>query len=572
MKNILNMTRALLLLMVVLMVSCNVTELDLADNPNQLRPDQASADFLLNSIQHDFAWRVVEPYGRNGAEVVRIDYMNGRDYANAYSAISQDAEWRSSYQRLMYDIKAMNAITEETGLKYHTGMGQVMQAYTMMTLVDFYGDVPYTEAFLGSENLNPAPDAGSSVYAAAIALLDAAIANFAAGDALAEPQYDFYYGGTWDNWIKAANTLKMKAYMTTRLVDAGALASFDAIVASGDYITANSEDFQFRWGTNEVQPDTRHPRYSGSYTSTGGGDYMSNSLMAYMLGNDPGGYLAPNRFDPRMFFYFYRQVSSTPGIDGAPADEETLECGLQTAPTHYAGYTFCGVARGYWGRDHGNDNGIPPDGFLRTLAGSYPAGGRIDDLTYSGSANGAGDGGAGITPVMLASWADFMIAERQMLDGDEASAKTSVFNAVAKSIDKVTNFGTRTDRFEWIFGTLDGGPAIGAELSDYIGWFTGDLDAEWDAADTEGRWNILSWQYFVALYGNGIDGYNYYRRTGYPTNLQPNIEPDPGGFIRSFYYPANAANTNQSITQKSGVGVQVFWDTNPASPGFPVSN
>ncbi len=135
--------------------------------------------------------------------------------------------------------------------------------------------------------------------------------------------------------------------------------------------TDNSEDFQFRWGSNGnngENPDTRHPRYSTSYTATGGGDYMSNSLMNYMRGT---GWFGSN-FDPRIMFYFHRQTNATPGIAGAPADEETLECGLQTAPAHYAGYVFCGVSNGWWGRDHGNDNGIPPDGFLKNFSRCIP--------------------------------------------------------------------------------------------------------------------------------------------------------------------------------------------------------
>ena len=109
-------------------------------------------------------------------------------------------------------------------------------------------------------------------------------------------------------------------------------------------------------------------------------------------------------------------------------------------------------------------------------------------------------------------------------------------------------------------------------MSNYINWFTDDLSNEWDLADENGKWNILSMQYFVAQYGNGLDAYNFYRRTGNPKTLQPNIEPNPGGFIRSFFYPGDHANTNSNITQKDNVGVQVFWDTNPASPGFPEAN
>jgi hypothetical protein len=51
-----------------------------------------------------------------------------------------------------------------------------------------------------------------------------------------------------------------------------------------------------------------------------------------------------------------------------------------------------------------------------------------------------------------------------------------------------------------------------------------------------------------------------------------NIDPNPGAFVRSYFYPSNEANVNSNIVQKPGVDSQVFWDTNPASPGFPVAN
>ena len=188
--------------------SCETTELDLTENPNALAPSQANPDFFMNSIQEDFA-RFVETFGRRGAEVTRIDYMDGRDYTNAYSPSNFDAVWRSAYTGMMQDIKVMNGLAEEKGLSYHIGMGQGMQAYTLLTLEDFFGDVPYTEALLGNENLNPIADSGESVYAVALGLLDAAITNFG-GEAAGEPQYDFFYDGDWGQWIKAANTIKMK--------------------------------------------------------------------------------------------------------------------------------------------------------------------------------------------------------------------------------------------------------------------------------------------------------------------------------------------------------------------------
>ena len=148
--------------------------------------------------------------------------------------------------------------------------------------------------------------------------------------------------------------------------------------------------------------------------------------------------------------------------------------------------------------------------------------------------------------------------------GDEAAAKNAMFAGMAKSMNKVTNFYPRTNRFDGVMAFYFGG------LDQVINDFYARISDEWD--DASDKMNVLGMQYFVAQFGNGLDAYNFYRRTGYPTTLQPNIEADPGGFIRSFFYPANHANTNQNISQKDGVTDPVFWDTNPGSPGFPVAN
>ena len=108
-----------------------------------------------------------------------------------------------------YSIKAMNVLAEEANLTHHIAMGQFFQAYTLVTLVDFFGDIPVTEALQGAENLNPNLEPGAQAYETALTLLDQAIANFGS-DAAADPDIDLYYNGDWDLWIKASNTLKMK--------------------------------------------------------------------------------------------------------------------------------------------------------------------------------------------------------------------------------------------------------------------------------------------------------------------------------------------------------------------------
>jgi len=518
--------------------SCETTELDLRINPNALSADQASPDFLLNQIQLSFG-SGVNAMGNYGAELTRIEYMFGKNYVNVYQPSSFSGVWSSKYAGILEDIKAMDVLATANGLTYHSGIGKFIKAFVLVTLVDYFGDVPYSQANLGGENFNPGVDSGADIYAAAHALLDSAIADFNAGGPA--PQNDFFYDGDASAWVKAANTLKLKMYATTRVHDGGIDSGFGSIIASGNYISSVEDDMQFTYGTNEVQPDTRHPSYSSDYTVNGGGNYRSIAFMNYLQETN----------DPRRRYYFYRQNAVTPGQDGSEPALETLQCSLQTPPAHYQGFPFCGLPNGYWGRDHGNDEGIPPDGFLRTLVGVYPAGGAFDDSRFKALGQGAGAGGNGIVPILLSSSVHFWAAEVSLSNGDLDGAKTHLLAGLSDSVEKVTAFGALDTTAD--LSTAPTADDISLHANQTASSFGDD------------PWNVLGHQFFVSLYGNGSDAYNFYRRTGYPNNLQPNLEPNPGAFVRSMWYPANFVNTNSSVSQKSDVSQTVFWDNGSTS-------
>ena len=74
---------------------------------------------------------------------------------------------------------------------------------------------------------------------------------------------------------------------------------------------------------------------------------------------------------------------------------------------------------------------------------------------------------------------------------------------------------------------------------------------------------VIAREYWLALYGNGIEAYNLYRRTGQPDGMQPGLNPVVGKFPRSFIYPDAYVNRNSNAKQKADFGVKVFWDNNP---------
>ena len=537
--------------------ACETTDLDLRVSPNDLASDQADPNLVLNSIQLAYATNMSVLSDR-GAELTRIDYMGGRDYFNNYPGSTMNGVWSRTYSSggngpgagvsvgIFTNVDALIAIDEQTDTDYsfHIGVGQTLKAHMLFLLADYIGEAAYSQASNPSEFPAPILDGGQEIYNVALGLLDEAEALMS-GSPNAQGATDLFYGGDTAKWRKLINTLRLKAYQTTNNV-----AAFNSAIADGNFITDSADDFEFQYGTSELQPDTRHPDFAADYTPSGANIYQSNWIMETML----------NLGDPRIRYYFYRQEDATPGAD-APADEETLSCSLVIPPQHFidGGYTYCSVPNGYWGRTHGNDEGTPPDNFLRTAVGVYPAGGRFDDDQFTNVGLALGGAGAGIEPIILASYVDFWRADMAASDADRA---TFLRAGMEKSIAKVQGFGS-----------LDGSADLSFEPS--AGDVTTYIDntiAAFNAATGDDKENIFAEQFFIALYGGATEAYNFYRKTGYPTTLVPNWEPDPGPFPRTFLLPQNEVITNPNLTQRTTLTTQVFWDTNPASPAFPVAN
>ncbi len=561
--------------------SCETTELDLLTDPTEVSADQIDPQFLFNSIQLGFNgfYSGVAGYSSFSSEVTRqFTMQNSSVYAAAYNGTSFNGIWSNAYAGVLQDVKTLEEIEDvENSFPYQLGVAKVLEAYTLFTLVDLFGDVPFEEALQGADNLNPALQDDASVYLAAFASLNKGRALLSDNGGV-DPEFDFFYGVSSSSkarWITAANSIELKALNNAK--DAAGELGFDvtarisALLNQDNLIDTAAEDFQFNYTANRLNPDSRHPAYALNYENAANG-YIANYLMWEMTrekGFD----------DPRLFYYFYRQDTNAQN-----EDIFTLGCAAQGAPGHYApvvsiyedinvSVPFCTAvpARGYWGRDHGDNGGIPPDDQKRTVWGLYPAGGAFDVGDAEGIQNDGTDGllGAGIEPILLTSHIEFIKTE-VALELGIGSASASLENAVRASIDKVTSFGSldpnsivvaddleTADNEEVLLGEF---LATENQINSYVDFV---MEAFNVAAGTDAKLNVAMKEQHIASFGNGIEVYNAYRRTGFPSNLQPSLNPNPGDFYRSAYYPDNAVNNNVNI-QQADISRQVFWDTNPA--------
>ncbi len=603
MKNLYKYVFAALIASGTLFYSCETFELEQVNDPNALTPNQADPIFLLNKIQTEYR-AAITTFNDQGGQLGRIDNFNNGNYLSGLNDATLNDPWENLYNGMIPDIKAIEDLnTSDNNLSYHVGISKIMQAHVMMLMVDFLGDVPFSEVNQPKAFPKPSLDDDQAVYNAAIALLDEGIAILNAGGTnIAFEDILFGNGANIadDNtpqWIKVANTLKMRANLT--------VGNYIDVVNATDVISDSADDFAFTYGTNVQNPDSRHPDYVQDYTKSGANLYRSNWLLNLMVGSVNAS--TPSEInanaDPRRRYYFYRQNAGTPGnrafveslaggtfsLDISPGNAETLQCSLEQTPAHLA-FTeqenyWCSSKYGYWGRDHGDASGIPPDGSIRTASGVYPSGGlfdghndysttELDDdgnpevVGYNSKLNlGAGAGGLGIEPIYLASYVDFMKAEAALASGT-GNPSMLIRSGLEKSIAKVQLFGANDTSANLLMAPT------AAEVTAWINTKIAEFDAApaTSALDGNGyptvkdKMDILSELYFTTIYGGAADAFNFIRRTGYPRTMSRNIDPNPGNFPRTLLYPNVEVSTNPNVNQKTNLDTRVFWDSGVTSP------
>ena len=551
-----------ILLVAAVSSSCKKTFDKLLNNPNYPSPTTADVDLYLNVVQVDFNsfWQNVAEYG---GQLSRQQHWTGPFYRNGYTPASFDYAWTTAYASIFTNANALIPLAQAQRKYLQSGIARTLKAFTMGTLVDNFGDVPYAEATLGNENTVPKVDGGATTYAAVQTLLDSAIADFGKANSATFNGTDLFYGGSKANWISFAKTLKLKFYMQVRLVDNTVTPKIQALVTENNLVNTAAKDFVFKYGTSITAPDTRHPHYATDYTNNGNGDYLSNYFMWLMTSQKYGGNVNLTG-DPRARYYFYRQVANYNW-----ATSSTAPCYAKYSNSQFPSWypsvpdqtPYCTVGRGYHGRDHGDNSGAPPDGSYTTAWGVYPAGGQFDANQAAQVSLSMGGQGAGINPIWLSSFTSFLEAEAALTLGvtGAGTPKTLLLAGVNASISKVMAFPSTIG--------VNPDPAFvptATQVTNYTTLVGNNYDS---TTSNDSKLNVIMSEYYLALWGNGIESYNNFRRTGKPAAAQIAVAiANPGIFMRSFFYPSVFVNRNSNAPAQKDPGnavQKVFWDNNP---------
>ena len=150
-----------------------------------------------------------------------------------------DGDWQDYYSTLnRYNNIEIAGKQSPTTLSFYIGVAKTMKALHFSTLVDAFGDVPYSQAFNLNKFPNPKYDDAKTIYADLVNQLDSAVTYFDAAKAYyglgaasssavkTDDQYDIMFGRgagvapatRVDNWVRLANTIKLRLLLTEQSV------------------------------------------------------------------------------------------------------------------------------------------------------------------------------------------------------------------------------------------------------------------------------------------------------------------------------------------------------------------
>jgi hypothetical protein len=250
--------------------ACKKQLLDINTSPNDPTTASATPDLVLSAALQNTAAQYSNPTADARFAFAAL-WMGHISYSGNYAIATENISYAitnnfaagafGNIYDIIEDFDFVEKKGAETGNNFYRGIGILMKAYNFQTLVDLYGNVPYTEALQGTVISKPKYDDAKAIYDdlakkmdTAITLLKTSVTGSIGGDVM--------FAGNAPNWVKFANTVKLRlllrqsqrpdraAYITAevaKLVGASFL-DIDAAVNPG-YLNSAGKTNPF-WGSN----------------------------------------------------------------------------------------------------------------------------------------------------------------------------------------------------------------------------------------------------------------------------------------------------------------------------------
>ncbi|MFT4155001.1 SusD/RagB family nutrient-binding outer membrane lipoprotein [Parafilimonas sp.] len=380
--------------------------------------------------------------------------------------------WSGTYD-LLEDLQYVITSTEGSdNYAYYNAAAKILKVYNYQHLVDQYNDIPFTEA-LSSTNITPSYDEGTAIYPQLADILDSAI------DVIENAVYptsltsstDPLFAGDMTSWIQFANTIKLRL-----IIRASSAVTFSNTTFTDDgFLTDDAiENPGYEQSSGKANPG--FSSWVFAYDGSNGSRSWIPSKYIY-------GYYDGNKLtDAARGAAIYYDFPST------PVNQLGITTDVESAPTVGAWYS-----------------------------GDGTSGSTVGDAI--GVMKGFDMG----VPLMLAAESYFLQAEadvRGILSGD---AQTDFESGITESFHYLYKLsdGTVASGYDY---TTDAETYISDNSTSYLANFS-------LATSTEEQIEAIITQKYIALNMTNCDeGWNEYRRTGYPASGTTAVNNPYGSF------------------------------------------
>lgn len=557
---------------VILLTSSCADFLDINDNPNQATTSTPQLTLPAAIVGSASISNQFNSYGAHfGGYMANAGGFSGFGTLLSYNLTPSDNNglWVNTYQNPLRDLQFVLDETEgDSTYMYFHSAAQIMMVYNYQKLVDTFGDIPYSEALQGDAgNLTPGYDDAAEIYADLIATLEEAIDAISATQVSADsarvfpvalttasdPLFGIATAPTADqlkatllDWKRFANTLKLKMLVRT-----------DAPAAS--FNDARFTDFGFLTDDAIVDPGYETNRPNPAWATWG-------RTVAGALSNS-------SRVPTKFAFGFYAnqfdngQVTTTPLILPAkildPGRGQVIYQGFKASPTQSGDnppFTPTSTPSNQLGNEVGN---APIIASQVTWAGSV--------ITGLGVLKGPAMG----QPLMLLAEAKFLQAEAE-LDGKlPGTFSTTYTQGITASFSYL--YKDQAENVVISFGTPAVETTIATRVATYLAANAGNRLVDMSAASTPAQQleAIITQKYIAVNMITSDEGYNEFRRTGYPVTVRngaahrdiasnkSTITERADGLPTRVMYPSSEASYNATNYRDVDYRAdRIFWDPN----------
>lgn len=273
-------------------------------NQNEDQPTSVPPKVLLPSAEGSLAYSMGGDAQRYTS--VFMQYVTGaaRQFYSFNKYSMNEEDFNNLYNNMFADnLHDMNSIivwgnNHPGQYTMYQAVAKILSAYSLSQCSDWWGDVPFSEAFQGFENLHPKFDSQQDIYTTCFKLLDEAIDSIdyevnTAGDDLEYPGDagdDFVYAGNDAQWTSFAYGLKARLHLHLTKVDAANYQNaLDDLAAGG--LSGNGDDAVFPFSASANNPWSQYieNRDDIAYDGTCLQDMLTNSDPRYAAYIDTAG-------------------------------------------------------------------------------------------------------------------------------------------------------------------------------------------------------------------------------------------------------------------------------------------